>query len=157
MAEFTDANDRKWEVFIDIPTVKKLREHDLDVLNFFSGNMEVFEEVVGDPMKLVDTLWVVCRKQIGERGMDEEDFARGLYGDVLMSAAEALVEGICDFFPDPKRRASLKAVFRKTKEAESVMMDNAMARVEEMSVEDLVKAMETEFTKTSGGSQDTSG
>ena len=60
MANFTDAQDRKWDVFIDIPTVKKLKEHDLDVLNFFSNNFEIFEEIVGDPVRRVDTLWLVC-------------------------------------------------------------------------------------------------
>lgn len=153
MAKFTDAQDREWSVFIDIPTVKKLRSHDLDVLNFFSGEMEVFQSVVGDPVRLVDTLWLICESQIEDRGMDEEDFARSLHGDSLMHAAEALVEGICDFFPDPKRRASIRMMFRKTKEAEDILMDGAMLQLETMDAKELAKRLETEYTEKFGESQ----
>ena len=154
MANFTDAQDRTWKVFIDIPIVKKLKEHDLDILNFFANNFEVFEAIVGDPVRLVDTLWLVCEDQVKERGMDEVGFAKALYGDALMSAAEALVEGVCDFFPDPKRRASLRAVFRKSKEAEEILLDNAIAQIEALDVSEMAKAMETESIENSGDSQD---
>lgn len=156
MAKFTDANGKTWDVFIDIPTIKKLRENQLDVLNMFSGKMEVFEQIIGDPVKLVDTMWLVCERQIAERGMDEDSFARSLFGDALLSAADALVEGVCDFFPDPKRRATLRAVLRKSREAEGMMMDRAMAQIEAMDVSEMAKVLEIEFTKTSGESQDLS-
>lgn len=156
MAKFTDANGKTWDVFIDIPIIKKLRENQLDVLNMFSGKMEVFEQIIGDPVKLVDTMWLVCERQIAERGMDEDGFARSLFGDALLSAADALVEGVCDFFPDPKRRATLRAVLRKSREAEGMMMDRAMAQVEAMDVSEMAKVLEIEFTKTSGELQDLS-
>ena len=156
MANFTDAQDREWKIFIDILTVKKLKQHDLDILNMFEGGMEVFESIIGDPIRLVDTLWLICEDQVQERGMDETGFAKALYGDALLSAAEALVEGVCDFFPDPKRRATLKAVLRKSREASEILLDRAMAQVEGIDIEDMVKALESEYTEKSGEQPDTS-
>jgi len=156
MANFTDAQDRTWSVFIDIPTVKKLKGHDLDILKMFDGEMEVFEKIVGDPVELVDTLWLVCEDQIKERGLDEIGFAKALHGDALMGAAEALVEGVCDFFPDPKRRAGIRQMLRKSKEAGEIMMDQALAQVEEMDPNQIAEAVLKDSTEKSGEQQGTS-
>lgn len=156
MANFTDAQNREWKVFIDIPTVKKLKERDLDILKMFDGGMEVFEKIVGDPIRLVDTLWLVCEEQIKERGLDEVGFAKSLYGDTLMGASEALVEGVCDFFPDPKRRAGIRLMLRKSKEAGEIMLDQALAEVEGLDVSKIAEAVASESTAKSGEQPDTS-
>jgi len=156
MASFTDAQSREWQIFIDVPTVKKLKQHKLDILAIFTGKMEVFEQVIGDPIQLVDTLWIVCEDQIRERGIDEVGFAKALYGDALMNAAEALVEGVCTFFPNPKQRAALRALLRKSKEVGDLMIDQAMKQIEGMNLDDLAKALETEYTEKSSELLDSS-
>ena len=78
MAKFTDAKNQEWSVFIDIPTVKFLRQHELDVLGLFDDGFAGFEKLVADPVKLVDTISLVCQKQIKEREMGEDDFAGAL-------------------------------------------------------------------------------
>lgn len=154
MANFTDAQDRQWSIFIDIPTVKKLKAHDLDILKMFDDGMEVFEKIVGDPVSLVDTLWLVCEDQIKERELDEVGFAKALYGDALMGASEALVEGVCDFFPDPKRRAGIRQMLRKSKEAGEIMLDQALAQVEGLDPNQIAEAVLSESTEKSGEQPD---
>lgn len=149
MAKFTDANDQEWSVFIDIPTVKFLRQHELDVLGLFDDGFAGFEKLVADPVKLVDTISLVCQKQIQERDMDEDAFAGALYGDALGRAVDALVEGVTDFFHDPKRRETIQMAFRKAKEVESVMLDYAAEEIESMDVAEKAKLLQTEFSEPS--------
>ena len=156
MAKFKDSDDREWTLFIDIPAVKELRKHDLDVLGMFDGGFEVFEKLVGDPVRLVDTLWVLCTEQVSNRGMDETAFAKALYGDALLRATNALIEAVCDFFPDPKRRATIMMVFRKIQEAEGILLDNAQTQVEGLNVSEIAKEMEKEYTEKSGDSEGSS-
>ncbi len=156
MATFKDAQDRDWKLFIDIPTVKRLREHDLDVLGLFDDGFTEFEKLVGAPVRLVDTISLICQDEINDRDMDETGFAKALYGDALGRAVDALVEGISDFFHDPKRRETIRAVFRKAKEVEAAMIEHAAMEVEAINVQEVAKLLETESTAPSGRSQDTS-
>jgi hypothetical protein len=156
MAKFTDANNQDWTVFIDIPTVKFLRQHELDVLGLFDDGFAGFEQLVADPVKLVDTISLVCQKQINERDMDADAFAGALYGDALGRAVDALVEGITDFFHDPKRRETIQAAFRKAREVESVMLDYAAEEIASMDVLEKAKLLQTEFSEPSTKSQDSS-
>lgn len=152
MADFTDAQDRKWSVSIDVPTIKKLKQYDLDVLGMFDEGFKGFEQLVGDPVRLVDTLWVVCEDEASGRGIDEVAFAKAMVGDAISRAVNALVEGVCDFFPDPKRRATIREVFRKATEVEATLLEGAHAQIEALSVTELAEAMLTEFTEKSGDS-----
>lgn len=147
MAKFTDANDLEWMVFIDIPTVKLLRQHDLDVLGLFDEGFTGLEKLLGDPVRLVDTISLICQDQIKEREMDEVKFAKSLWGDALQRAVDALIEGITDFFHDPKRRESIKAVFRKSRQLESMMYDQAAAQIEAMDLNEAMKALQTELSE----------
>lgn len=156
MATFTDAKENEWTVFIDVPTVKRLREQKLDLLGLFDDGFKAFESLVADPVKLVDTISMVCQEQIIERGMDETAFAKCLYGDALARAVDALVEGISDFFHDPKRRQAVKSVFRKAKEIEAAMLDQAALEIEAVDVAEAVKMLQTEFTAPYGNSADSS-
>ncbi len=154
MAKFTDAENREWTIRIDIPTIKLLREHDLDVLGLFDEGFQGLEKLVSDPVRLVDTISLVCQDQIKELDMDADSFARALYGDALARAVDALVEGITDFFHDPKRRETIKTVFRKAKEIEKAMFDQAALEVEAVNVQDMAKQLATEFGELSSKSQD---
>lgn len=156
MAKFTDAEGREWTVFIDIPTVKRLRQHDLDVLGLFDEGFSGFEKLLADPVRLVDTISLICQEQIKERDMDENGFARALYGDALSRAVDALVEGITSFFHDPKRRESLRTVFRKAKEVESMMYDQAAKEVDAINVQDAARALGTALSEQSMKSEDSS-
>jgi len=154
MAKFTDAENREWTIRIDIPTIKLLREHDLDVLGLFDEGFQGLEKLVSDPVRLVDTISLVCQDQIKELDMDADSFARALYGDALARAVDALVEGITDFFHDPKRRETIKTVFRKAKEIEKAMFDQAALEVEAVNVQDMAKQLASEFGALSSKSQD---
>lgn len=157
MAKFTDAKDQEWIIFIDIPTIKLLQKHDLDVLGLFDDGFKGLEKLVADPVRLVDTISLVCQEQIKEREMDEDGFAKALYGDALGRAVDALVEGITDFFHDPKRRATIKSVFRKAKEVEAAMFDQAELEIASLDVNETAKALQSEWAAPSTNSRDSSG
>lgn len=154
MAKFIDAQDKEWRVQIDVPTIKLLREHDLDVLGLFDDGFKGLEQLLADPVRLVDTLSLVCQDQIRETGLDEVGFAKALYGDALARAVDALVEGVSDFFHDPKRRETIKTVFRKAKAVEQAMYDQAAREVGAVDVGEAAKQLASELGELSTNSQD---
>lgn len=129
MATFKDENGREWMVRVDVPAVKRLREHGLDILGIFDDGFKPIAELADDPCRLVDSLWIVCQEQAEKDGIGEEAFARRLFGDAIGDALNALVEAVADFFPNPKRRDALKAALRKIREAEATMIEMGAAQV----------------------------
>lgn len=156
MRSFKDEMDRTWGVPVDVPTVKRLREQGLDILNIFDDGFKPMAELVRDPVLLVDTLWVICSDQAEKDGVDEESFAKGLLGDAIGRAVDALVESVADFFPNPKRREALRAALRKIRDAEEVMIGLGASQIETLNAEEVAKSVATELTGPSGKPPDTS-
>lgn len=160
MAIFTDGLDRKWDIRIDVPTIKKMREYDMDVTRMFDDGMKHLVRLAEDPVLLVDTLWLVCESQAKGKGIDEESFGRGLFGDSLSEALRALQEGTVDFFQNPKRRETLREVLRKIEDGANAATDlgatEASKALKALSVDDLASQIVSELGERSGSSPDTS-
>jgi membrane-bound ClpP family serine protease len=64
---------------------------------------QLIERLLDDPVLFATTLWAVSKPQAVERGINEEQFAELLVGDVTANAVTALIEGIIGFFQPPRR------------------------------------------------------
>jgi len=111
--KFTDLDGSEWVVEITTPDAKRVRK-DAGV-NLLDLDGDTFTKLLQDPETLVDVLWVLLLPQITERKLDENAFAKRLRGDAIDTAAAALLEAVCDFFPK-RRREALRAALRKANE-----------------------------------------
>ena len=115
MRSFKDNEGRDWLVAVNVATVKRVRaECGVDLASATEPNAEngesPLERLAGDPVLLVDVLYSLCRKQAEKRGVDDEAFGTAIAGDSVAAAADALMEAIVDFFPNPRRKLLMKAL-----------------------------------------------
>jgi hypothetical protein len=112
MHVFKDSNGRDWAVTINVAAVKRVRGTlDVDLPGLVGVGLG---ELMQDPVKFVDVLYVLCRPQADTAGVSDEQFGAAFGGDTLERAAEAFVEELIDFFPAP-RRGPLRALMAKSK------------------------------------------
>src|SRR4051812_25554865 len=96
MRSFKDKERRDWELVVDVGQIKRVR--DLVKVDLYRIDTES-ERLFGDPVLLVDTLYVLCKTQCESRKFTDEDFGRGLDGDSLHEASNAVMDAVIDFFP----------------------------------------------------------
>jgi hypothetical protein len=136
MKQFKDTQGRDWQVEINIGQIKAVRDAlHVDLYALFADEAE---RLFSDPVRLVDTLYVLCRRQAEDRKMSDVDFGGLFEGDVLEASANALVEAMLDFFPTSRRRI-LRATVEKSKELAPQLETQVLERIASLSVTDLLK------------------
>ena len=99
----------------------------IDLLDFTidENNKEsipaLFEDL-SDPCKLVDALWILCRKEAEKLDITDESFGEALVGDPLEEAGEKFIEELCNFFPK-SRGDKLRKMFGMTKQIEVKVLE----------------------------------
>lgn len=121
MQSFKDGNGKEWIVSLDGPTIREVRK--LVGIDLAATDGSASERLYNDPVVLVDSLWVVCRKQAGTAGVTSEQFGAALVGDPIDDATKALIEAINDFFPKRRREAMQALTARMTETREAGMED----------------------------------
>jgi hypothetical protein len=112
-------------------------------LDLADSSPKTIDKLIADPCALVDTLWVLCRKQALEKNVTDEQFGAALVGDTIDDATSALIEAIVDFTPGQRRLLLRKAVDKSTevmRKAESL----ALAKIDDP---DLMKQVEQAITQ----------
>jgi hypothetical protein len=105
---FIDSSGRVWVVDVSVATIKRVRTlTGVNLLEVIQG--ELIEQLSSDPILLADCLYAVCQPQAVREGVSDEAFGQSLAGDVIDRATTALLEGLIEFFPEPKRRLLEKA------------------------------------------------
>lgn len=128
MHTFKDNQGRDWDVQINVDTIKRVRGLlDVDLLDAVGG--DILERLVGDPVMLCDVLYAVCKPEAEEHGVSDEEFGRGMAGQAIDSATEALLEELTDFFPSRTRRL-LKQALKKMNELQDVLLKEAQNKLE---------------------------
>lgn len=100
---FKDEAGRDWHVFIGVAQLRKVREQ----TGFDGAGLllhETFKQL-GDPILLVDVLFVLLESQINAKQLTPEQFAEGFAGDAIERALDALVMAVADFLPSTQRAA----------------------------------------------------
>jgi hypothetical protein len=109
MKTFTDSGGRTWTVAIHVTAVKRVRAAlGIHLAELITGPFDALGEFLADPVKLVDTMYVLCRDEAERAGVSDEDFGRAMAGDSLLFAREALVAELVAFLPDAHARDSLR-------------------------------------------------
>lgn len=108
MRNFIDSSGRVWVVDINVATVKRVKAlAQINLLEVVQG--ELIERLSTDPVLLADVLYAVCQPQALREQVSDEAFGQALAGDVIDRATTALLEGLIEFFPEPRRRLLEKA------------------------------------------------
>jgi hypothetical protein len=112
MKKFKDSEGREWSLSVTIGDAKRIKEDlSLDLLNHVA-----ITEIAADPYQLVGVLWLLCEAQSAKAGVTDEQFGRGLAGDAIDHATDALLGAIIDFFPK-RQRGALQALLAKVMQA----------------------------------------
>lgn len=148
MQTFTDAAGRDWSIVITIAAVKHLRvKIDIDLAADDLGAL--LQKMAADPVVLCDVLYCLCESQIEKAGITPEQFGEGLSGDAIDSASDAFLAALVEFTPK-KKRAILRGVLDKVREAEEMAATAALEYLESDKFnKEMMSAIEFGDTSTS--------
>jgi hypothetical protein len=129
MAQFTDAQGRHWTLEINTTVLKQVQA----ALGLDLGKLAVagtlYPTLADDPILLASLLAELCREEIEARRLSPEAFGRGLAGDPIDDAVQAVMEALLDFFPKGRRRVAQAAV-ETARQLETQAMDSAVDELE---------------------------
>lgn len=118
MHAFTDAAGRQWPLVLTVSTIKRLRDVlAVDLLEVAGGNL--LNRLADDPCLLVDVIYVIAKPEADAKNVSDEEFGKGMVGNVLDEAASALMKELLDFFPRAQRVRALGSMARKAAELEA--------------------------------------
>jgi hypothetical protein len=141
---FIDSSGRVWVVDVSVTTIKRVRTlTGINLLEVIQG--ELIEQLSSDPILLADCLYAVCQPQAVREGVSDEAFGQSLAGDVIDRATTALLEGLIEFFPEPKRRLLEKAT-AKYRQVQTQALALVEARLDSPELEaKILKDLEAEL------------
>ncbi|MDW8265237.1 MAG: hypothetical protein RMJ52_07880, partial [Gemmataceae bacterium] len=84
-------------------------------------------QLLGDPVKLVDVLYVLCQDEAHARQVSDEDFGRAMFGDAIHRATEAFIEELIGFLPDPRGRQALTTILTEARKVRQRIIERAEA------------------------------
>lgn len=144
MRNFIDSSGRVWVVDVSVATIKRVRTlTGINLLEVIQG--ELIEQLSSDPILLADCLYAVCQPQAVREGVSDEAFGQSLAGDVIDRATTALLEGLIEFFPEPKRRLLEKAT-AKYRQVQTQALALVEARLDSPELEaKILKDLEAEL------------
>lgn len=164
MRVFKDTESREWQVAINVASVKRVRQlMNVDIYKLIDRKLEPLEELLADPVAFVDVLYVLCKPQCDSLKVSDEDFGRGMGGDVLESAADVFVEELIDFFQNPKARNALRVALNKARQLREMVLAKSSAKVDvrlnsldqttlEKMADAIISRMENQLNASSGNS-----
>lgn len=130
MHTFRDSAGRTWTVAINVATVKRVRARAGVDLYALAGKPDALGEFLSDPVAICDTLYVLCQDEAERAGVTDEAFGQALYGDAIHAATEALLEDLCDFFPNPAQRGTLRKLIVQARKVEGLLIERAAKTLE---------------------------
>jgi len=133
MRKFIDSRDREWSVLVTVQGIVDVRDATtIDLGKLFDNSLKLLGELLDDPPRLVDCLWVLCADSGTAAGVTPADFGRSLYGDVLEAATNALIDSTIDFFPNARRRGLVRQVMDKSRAGFTALADRGEAELQKL-------------------------
>ena len=134
MKTFTDAASRTWTVNVNVATVKRVKELlEIDLTKLIDDKAKPLAELISDPIKLVDVVYVLCKTQADAEKVSDEDFGRAMWGDSIYAAADAFLGAWIDFHPANKREA-LANIITKSRQLDDRMAQAALENINRIDV-----------------------
>jgi hypothetical protein len=140
MEKFRDSNGKEWAIKITVGTIKMVR----DELKIDLTDMATLKELGDDVCLLVDCIYLCCKAEADESGIDDIKFGQSMAGEALDNAESAFMNELINFFP--ARKADL---LRKTLKKAMEMQEEAAAVVEKR-----IESLSFEKLTDSPGSQE---
>jgi hypothetical protein len=110
MKTFKDNKGREWPVTINTSALKRVR----DELGVNLGNEitlhESWVKLRGDNLFVIEAAWSIIRPLAEPKNVTADDFADSMAGDAIGPCADAIMEGLQDFFRSPAIRHALQRV-----------------------------------------------
>jgi hypothetical protein len=120
---FKDNAGRTWEVVINVAQVKRVRGLlGLDLLGLVDDGFAGLGKLLGNPVDLVDCIYVLCKADADASGVTDEDFGRAMAGDAIGAAADSFYEEFRDFLSAP----ALRGAMDKMKAAANTLKDRVL-------------------------------
>lgn len=146
MKQFKDANGKSWQVVIDVSAMKRVR--DLTGVNLYSlvdEQAKPLGALLGNPVQLVDVLYVLCKEQADAANVSDETFGRSFNGDVLEAATDAFLEELFGFFPK-RQRETLAKMKAKASQLAILVNDEQQRSLDNLDLELLAKKLKQSST-----------
>ena len=142
MRTYTDNLDRAWMLEINVTAIKKVKAlTGVDLYKLLDNRFEGLNQLLRDPIALVDVLFALCQAQAAEKSIADEEFGRGLAGQALGDAGEAFLEELLDFFPERKAAAALQRTLARVKRAREAVLADKIAELERIPQESLEQTL----------------
>jgi hypothetical protein len=142
MKNFKDIQGRTWTIEINVRQVKFVRDVlRVDLYKAMADEFKVYNQIVGDPVLLVDLLYCLCKSQADSLRVSDEDFGRAMRGDVVMEALDAFGEELIAFFPGPAQRAMLTSTMQKAKQVMAGLLAAAATAIDQVDPEQILEAL----------------
>lgn len=125
MHTFCDAEGRAWSLKITVAALERVQAAaDVDLAGLLDAEKKFapLAELLSQPVRLARVLWALCEPEAKARGVTPEQFGEALYGDALEAAANALVDELVFFTPNPSVRRQLAEVIRKSRQLAEEML-----------------------------------
>lgn len=125
MSEFSTTDGRKWQLAVNVLTVKRVREMaGVNVLALLDDAATV-ASVFSDHVKLAEVLAACVHPQLEASGVSLDEFLTALDGTAVEAATEALVREVANFFQEPRRSILLKALDKVTAKVKAANAEGA--------------------------------
>jgi hypothetical protein len=148
---FTDLKGRVWTLALNLTVIDQIaKETKVDLLKIVEDELKIMATLYRDPRKLVQVLWCIVSDDAERLEVSPEDFGRGLAGDCLWNAAAAVMEATIAFFPNPRQRAGIKAIWEKALAMDEALKDMAMGDVASVDVEAMASELYARLRKSAG-------
>lgn len=97
MPSFKDRKGNEWRVELDAPTIEEIRDDiGVDLISMERDPLLAFQF---NPMDLIKCIWIICRDQAQEQGVDERTFKKSLPTNPPDELLNCVREAIISFFP----------------------------------------------------------
>lgn len=145
MHTFSDNLNRRWTVSVNVATAKRVRAVlGVDLLAVGGDGGAGIIDLIGDPIRFVDVLWLLVESDAARLGVDDEDFGRALSGDAIADATDAFVRALVDFFPNPRDRKAVQTAYERM----TALLERGRDKIESaLEDPDLERRMVEEFDR----------
>jgi hypothetical protein len=114
--KFCTTDGVEWEIRVNVLAIKRVEEATSLRLTAIVDDEATRQAVLGDDLRFVDVLIALIRPQMEARQRSVESVLEAMDAATLEQAVQAIMEGVFDFFPEPRKGLLVKA-WEKTRAA----------------------------------------
>jgi hypothetical protein len=139
MKTFTDNASRTWTVVVNVDAFKRVKSLlNVNLMEAVEGKL--LERLVSDPILLCDVIYAVCKPEADAKNVTDVQFGQAMGGDAIDLATTALLEELCDFFPQG-RRVLLRKALEKLQRFQTLAYKTAGERLDSPEMDKKLQAI----------------